>query len=78
MNNNNNNISADETVNDVTEKKSITFRNDFLKELRNLKKQHEKMKFLSRSSIVDCKQEIKKLKKIIVNENIKMHKILTK
>ena len=36
------------------------------------------MKFLNRSSIVDCKQEIKKLKKIIVNENIKMHKILTK
>ena len=75
---NNNNISADETVKDVTEMKSVTFRNDFLKELRNLKKQHEKMKFLNRSSIVDCKQEIKKLKKIIVNENIKMHKILTK
>ena len=75
---NNNNISADETVNDVTEMKSITFRNDFLKELKKKKKQHEKMKFLNRSSIVDCKQEIKKLKKIIVNENIKMHKILTK
>lgn len=75
---NNNNISADETVKDVTEMKSVTFRNDFLKEVRNLKKQHEKMKFLNRSSIVDCKQEIKKLKKIIVNENIKMHKILTK
>ena len=75
---NNNNISADETVKDVTEMKSVTFRNDFLKEVRNLKKQYEKMKFLNRSSIVDCKQEIKKLKKIIVNENIKMHKILTK
>ena len=74
----NDNISADETVNDVTEMKSIPIRNDFLKEVRNLKKQHEKMKFLNRSSIVDCKQEIKKLKKIIVNENIKMHKILTK
>ena len=75
---NKNNISADETVKDVTEMKSISIKNDFLKELRNLKKQHEKMKFLNRSSIVDCKQEIKKLKKIIVNENIKMHKILTK
>ncbi len=75
---NNDNISADETVKDVTEMKSISIKNDFLKELRNLKKQHEKMKFLNRSSIVDCKQEIKKLKKIIVNENIKMHKILTK
>lgn len=75
---NNDNISADETVKDVTEMKSIPIRNDFLKEVRNLKKQHEKMKFLNRSSIVDCKQEIKKLKKIIVNENIKMHKILTK
>lgn len=75
---NNDNISADETVKDVTEMKSVTFRNDFLKEVRNLKKQYEKMKFLNRSSIVDCKQEIKKLKKIIVNENIKMHKILTK
>ena len=75
---NNNNISADETINDVTEKKSITFRNDFLKEVKKKKKQHEKMKFLNRSSIVDCKQEIKKLKKIIVKENIKMHKILTK
>ena len=75
---NNNNISADETVKDVTEMKSIPFMNDFLKDVRNLKKQYEKMKFLNRSSIVDCKQEIKKLKKIIVNENIKMHKILTK
>lgn len=74
----NDNISADETVKDVTEMKSISIKNDILKELRNLKKQHEKMKFLNRSSIVDCKQEIKKLKKIIVNENIKMHKILTK
>ena len=34
----NDNISADETVNDVTEMKSIPFRNDFLKEVRNLKK----------------------------------------
>jgi hypothetical protein len=74
----NDNISADETVKDVTEMKSVSLRNDLLKEVRNLKKQHEKMKFLNRSSIVDCKQEIKKLKKIIVNENIKMHKILTK
>ena len=74
----NDNISADETVKDVTEMKSFPLRNDFLKEVRNLKKQHEKMKFLNRSSIVDCKHEIKKLKKIIVNENIKMHKILTK
>lgn len=74
----NDNISADETVKDVTEMKSLSLRNDLLKEVRNLKKQHEKMKFLNRSSIVDCKQEIKKLKKIIVNENIKMHKILTK
>ena len=74
----NDNISADETVKDVTEIKSVSLRNDLLKEVRNLKKQHEKMKFLNRSSIVDCKQEIKKLKKIIVNENIKMHKILTK
>lgn len=74
----NDNISADETVKDVTEMKSVSLRNDLLKEVRNLKKQHEKMKFLNRSSIVDYKQEIKKLKKIIVNENIKMHKILTK
>ena len=74
----NDNISADETVKDVTEMKSVSLRNDLLKEVRNLKRQHEKMKFLNRSSIVDCKQEIKKLKKIIVNENIKMHKILTK
>lgn len=74
----NDNIFADETVKNVTEKKSISIKNDILKEVRNLKKQHEKMKFLNRSSIVDCKQEIKKLKKIIVNENIKMHKILTK
>lgn len=74
----NDNISADETVKDVTEMKSVSLRNGLLKEVRNLKKQHEKMKFLNRSSIVDCKQEIKKLKKIIVNENIKMHKILTK
>lgn len=74
----NDNMSADETVKDVTEMKSVSLRNDLLKEVRNLKKQHEKMKFLNRSSIVDCKQEIKKLKKIIVNENIKMHKILTK
>lgn len=74
----NDNISADETVKDVTEMNSVSLRNDLLKEVRNLKKQHEKMKFLNRSSIVDCKQEIKKLKKIIVNENIKMHKILTK
>ena len=74
----NDNISADETVKDVTEMKSVSLRNGLLKEVRNLKRQHEKMKFLNRSSIVDCKQEIKKLKKIIVNENIKMHKILTK
>ena len=75
---NNDNMSTKEIENNVTEMNSKFLQNDFLREVRILKRQYEKMRFLNRSSIVDCKKEIKNLKKIIVDENIKMHKILTK
>ena len=75
---NNDNMSTKEIENNVTEVNSNFLQNDFLREVRILKRQYEKMRFLNRYSIVDSKKEIKNLKKIIVDENIKMNKILTK
>ena len=47
-------------------------------EVNTLKKQLSKLIFLNKSSITNCVLEIRKLKKIIAKEKMKINKYLTK
>lgn len=73
------NIGIGEKKNASLEKKEEFSNNsEQIKELDILKKQLGKLIFLNKSSVANCVAEIRKLKKIIANEKMKINKILTK